>query len=131
MTETLHTAPKFETLLAGEARPDTGSVALTVATADGEKFGLEFDAKIVPATITALTSHLGQVVSALPENEQPNYQVLKTTEMGLAMNAQGELGLMLTLEGGGQLTLAMAKAYLPVLKAQIEDAIRIAEDPRH
>ncbi|SOE17480.1 hypothetical protein SAMN05877838_2380 [Hoeflea halophila] len=131
MTETMNKAPIFQTLVAGEARPDDGSVALVVATAKGEKFALEFDAKMVPATITALTSHLGQVVSALPENEQPNYQVLKTTRMGLAMNPQGELGLMLTLEGGGELTIAMNKAYLPVLKAQIEDAIRIAEDPRH
>ncbi len=131
MTEIVKTAPKFETLVAGEARPDNKSVALILATADGEKFGIEFDAKIVPATITAMTSHLGQVVSVLPENEQPNFQVLKTTEMGLAMNPQGELGLMLTLEGGGQLTLGLAKAYLPVLKEQIEDAIRIVEDPRH
>lgn len=131
MTETIHKAAKFETLVAGEARPDNQSVALVVATADGEKFALEFDAKVVPATITALTSHLGQVVATLPENEQPNYQVLKTSRMGLAMNPQGELGLMLTLEGGGELTIAMNKAYLPVLKAQIEDAIRIAEDPRH
>lgn len=131
MTDTINRAPKFEVVLAAEARPDDRSVALTVATAEGEKFALEFDARIVPATITALTSLLGQVVSTLPENEQPNFQVLKTTEMGLAMNAQGELGLMLTLEGGGQITLAMAKAYLPVLREQIEDAIRIAEDPRH
>ena len=131
MSDTINTAPKFEAVLAGEARTENSSVALTVATATGEKFGLEFDAKIVPAVITALTSHLGEVVSSLSDNEQPNYQVLKTTEMGLAMNAQGELGLMLTLEGGGQLTLGMAKAYLPVLKAQIEDAIRIADDPRH
>jgi len=131
VADTLNTAPKFEVVLAGEARPDNQSVAIAVATGDGEKFMLEFDAKIVPAVITAMTSHLGAVVSELPENEQPNYQVLQTSDIGLAMNDQGELGLMLTLEDGGQLTLALPKAYLPVLQAQIDDAIRFADDPRH
>ena len=114
-----------------EARPQNQSVMLTFGAEGGEKYGVELSAKIVPATITALTSLLGQAVSTLPEDEQPNFQVLKTTGMGLAMNPQGELGLMLTLEGGGQLTLGLAKNDLQILREQIEEAMRMAEDPKH
>ena len=127
----MNIAPKFEVVLSGEARQQNRSVALTFDTAGGEKFGIEFDAKIVPATITALASLLGQVVSTLPEEERPNFHVLKTTGMGLAMNPQGQMALVLTLEGGGELTLALAQADLPVLREQIEEATRIAEDSRH
>ena len=131
MAEKVNTAPKFEVVLSGEARQQNQSVALLLGTADKEKFSLEFDAKMVPATITALASLLGQVVSTLPEDEWPNYQVLKTTGMNLAMNEQGELAFMLTLEGGGELTLGLAKADLPKIREQIDDAIRISDDPRH
>lgn len=127
----MNTAPKFEVVLSGEARQQNQSVALTLGAADGEKFCLEFDAKIVPATITALASLMGQVVSTLPEDERPNFQVLKTTGMGLAMNQQGKMALVLTLEGGGELTLELAKADLPLLREQIEEAISISDDPRH
>ncbi|MEM5473443.1 hypothetical protein WNZ14_17060 [Hoeflea sp. AS60] len=131
MTENVHAAPKFEAVVSGEARPENRSVALLFGTADGEKYSLEFDARIVPATITALASLLGQVVSDLPEDDQPNFQVLKTTGMGLAMNPQGRLGLTLALEGGGEMTLELAKADLPVLREQIDEAISISEEPRH
>jgi len=39
--------------------------------------------------------------------------------------------VVLTLEGGGELTLALAQADLPVLSEQIEEAMRIAENSRH
>lgn len=66
MTDKPDTTPKAEVLLAGEARPQDRSVALSFGAAGGRTIGLELDAKIVPATITALASHLGQVMSALP-----------------------------------------------------------------
>lgn len=110
------TPPKLDILLAGEARPQSRSVALSFGAAGGGKIGIELDARIVRATITALASHLGQVMSTLPEEDWPNFQVLKTTSMGLAMNAAGELALALELEGGGQLTLGLAKGDLAVLR---------------
>ena len=69
MADKVNIAPKFEVVLSGEARQQNQSVALTFDTAGGEKFGIEFDAKIVPATITALASLLGQVVSTLPRGK--------------------------------------------------------------
>jgi hypothetical protein len=123
--------PKLEVLLAGEARPQDRSVALSFGAAGGETVGFELDAKIVPATITALASHLGQVMSSLPEEDWPNFQVLKTTTMGLAMNAAGELALALELEGGGQLTLGLAKGDLALLRDEIDEAMRIAGELRH
>lgn len=131
MADTIDTPPKLEILLAGEARPRNRSVALAFGVAGGGKVGFELDAKVVPATITALASHLGQVMATLPEEEWPNFQVLKTTAMGLAMNPQGELALALELEGGGQLTLGLAKGDLAVLRDEIDEAIRIAEGSRH
>ena len=85
----------------------------------------------MPATITALASHLGQVMSTLPEEDWPSFQVLKTTSLGLAMNGQGELALALELEGGGQLTLGLAKGDLALLRDEIDEAMRIAGDSRH
>lgn len=131
MADKTDTPPKLEILLAGEARPRDRTVALAFGTAGGGKVGLELDAKIVPATITALASHLGQVMSSLPEEDWPSFQVLKTTAMGLAMNAEGELALALELEGGGQLTLSLAKGDLAVLRDEIDEAMRIAGDLRH
>ena len=131
MADTTDTPPKLEILLAGEARPRDRTVALAFGAAGGGKVGIELDAKIVPATITALASHLGQVMSSLPEEEWPSFQVLKTTSMGLAMNPAGELALALELEGGGQLTLSLAKGDLAVLRDEIDEAMRIAGDLRH
>lgn len=131
MAENINTAPKLDIVLAGEARPQDKTVALAFGSTGGGKVRLEFDARIVPATITALASLLGQVVSDLDEDERPNFQVLKTTGMGLAMNAEGELALGLELEGGGQLTLGLAKGDLAILRDEIDEAIRIAEDLRH
>ncbi|WP_417434752.1 hypothetical protein [Hoeflea sp.] len=131
MAENINTAPILDIVLAGEARPQDKTVALAFGSAGGGKVRLEFDARIVPATITALASLLGQVVSDLDEDERPNFQVLKTTAMGLAMNGQGELALALELEGGGQLTLGLAKGDLAILRDEIDEAIRIAEDLRH
>jgi hypothetical protein len=107
------------------------SLALNYGAAGGGTIGIELDARVVPATITALTSLLGQVMSTLPEEEWPSFQVLKTTAMGLAMNAEGELALALELEGGGQLTLGLAKGDLAVLRDEIDEAMRIAGDSRH
>lgn len=131
MADTTDTPPKLEILLAGEARPQDRSVALAFGAVGGGKIGIELDAKIVPATITALAGHLGQVMSSLPEEEWPNFQVLKTTAMGLAMNAAGELALALELEGGGQLTLGLARGDLALLRDEIDEAMRIAGDQRH
>lgn len=39
--------------------------------------------------------------------------------------------VVLTLEGGGELTFALTQADLPVLREQIEEAMRIAENSRH
>ncbi|WP_461432658.1 hypothetical protein, partial [Hoeflea alexandrii] len=83
MADTPDTPPKLEILLSGEARPQNQSLALNYGVAGGENIGIELDARVVPATITALTSLLGQVMSTLPEEEWPNFQVLKTTAMGL------------------------------------------------
>ena len=131
VADTTDTPPKLDILLAGEARPQHRSVALSFGAAGGGKIGFELDAKIVPATITALASHLGQVMSSLPEEEWPSFQVLKTISMGLAMNGQGELALALELEGGGQLTLGLAKGDLALLRDEIDEAMRIAGDSRH
>jgi hypothetical protein len=128
VADTPDTPPKLETLLSGEARPQNQSLALNYGAAGGGTIGIELDARVVPATITALTSLLGQVMSTLPEEEWPNFQVLKTTAMGLAMNAEGELALALELEGGGQLTLGLAKGDLAVLRDEIDEAMRIAGD---
>jgi ubiquinone biosynthesis protein UbiJ len=94
-----------------------------MGTADKKRFGLEFDASVVPAVIAALVGLLGKVVSTLPEGSRPNPQVLQTTGMTLAMNEQGEMGLVLALEGGAELTLAMPTSDLPKLRDQIEEAI--------
>ena len=83
------------------------------------------------ATIAALASHLGQVMASLPEEEWPNFQVLKTTTMGLAMNAADELALAPEVEGGGQLTLGLAKGDLALLRDEIDEAMRIAGDQRY
>lgn len=127
MPEIVNTAPTFEVVLSGEARPANKSVALLFGTADKKKYGLEFSASVVPATITALTSLLGQVVSTLPEEERPNPQVLRTVGMTLAMNAQSEAALVLTMEGGGELTLSLATNDLPRLREQIEEAIQVTD----
>jgi hypothetical protein len=123
VAEIVNTAPKFDVLLSGEPRPQNKSVAILMGTADKKRFGLEFDASVVPAVITALVGLLGKVVSTLPEGSRPNPQVLQTTGMTLAMNEQGEMGLVLALEGGAELTLAMPTSDLPKLRDQIEEAI--------
>ncbi|MHB1104222.1 MAG: hypothetical protein ACYC0C_15915 [Devosia sp.] len=127
MAEFVNTAPAFEVILSAEARPHRKSVALLFGTADRKKFGIEFSAAVVPATITALASLLGQVVSSLPEEERPNPQVLRTTGMTLAMNEQGGMGLVLSFEGGGELTLAMPTSDLPKLRDQILEAIEASD----
>ena len=131
MADPVDTAQTLNVLLSGEARPAERGIRLGFATEGGEQLALTFPAKVVPATISALASLLGQVVSDLPEEEQPNFQVLKTTGMGLAMNPEGRFALILTLEGGGELTLALAPADLHALRDQIDEAISIADDPRH
>lgn len=126
MSEIVNTAPKFVVVLSGESRPQNQSVAILMGTADKKKFGLEFDASVVPAAVTALIGLLGKVVSALPTDQQPPPQVLKTVGMTLAMNADGQIGFVYNLEGGAELTFQIKEADLPALRGQIDEAIEFA-----
>lgn len=131
MSEIVNTAPKFVTLLAGEARPENKSVAILMGTADREKFGLEFDAAAAPAVITALAGLLGKAVSALPVDQRPKGQALQTTGMAFGVNEHGQPGIILALEGGGELTLALTLSDLPALKEMIDQALEAADLKKH
>jgi hypothetical protein len=126
VAEIINTAPRFNMLGSGEARVAARSVALLFGTADRKKFGVEFGVEIIPATITALATLLGKVVSSLPEADRPNPVVLTTESMTLAMNERSEAALVLGMQGGGELTLAMPAEALPALRDQILEAIEIS-----
>jgi hypothetical protein len=130
LTEIINTAPRFNALGAAEARVAARSVAVLFGTADHKKYGLEFGVEIVPATITTLASLLGKVVSSLPPAERPDPVVLTTEAMTLAMNEKAEVALVLALQGGGELTLAMPSDSLPVLRDQILEAIEASSRDR-
>lgn len=131
MAEIVNTAPKFMTLLAGESRPESTSVAILLGTADREKFGLEFDARVAPAVITALAGLLGKAVSALPADQRPAGQALQTTGMAFGVNEHGQPGIILALEGGGELTLALTLSDLPALKEMIDQAFETVDLKKH
>jgi hypothetical protein len=131
VAEIVNTAPKFVSILGAEARPENTSVAVLLGTAEREQFGLEFDAGVAPAVIAALTGLLGQVVSALPEDQRPEPQVLQTTGMGFGLNEHGQPGIILSLEGGAELTLALTLSDLPALKEMVEQALEAADRKPH
>jgi hypothetical protein len=127
LSDIVNTAPKFVSLLAGEARTANNSVALLLGTADRQKFGLEFDARAAPAVIAALAGLLGKVISSLPEDERPTGQALQTTGMAFGVNEQGQPGIILYLEGGAELTLALTLSDLPALKEMVDGALEAAD----
>lgn len=130
LAEIVNTAPRFCVLGSGEARVAKRSVALLFGTEDRKRFGIEFGAEIVPATITALASLLGKLTSSLPEEDRPDPVILTTESMTLAMNENAEVALVLGLQGGGELTLAMPSESLPVLRDQILEAIEVSRRDR-
>ncbi|MEX0957276.1 MAG: hypothetical protein WD800_04050 [Dehalococcoidia bacterium] len=131
MAEIVNTAPKFVTLLAGEARPESTSVAILLGTAGKETFGLEFDARVAPAVIAALAGLLGEAVSALPADRRPKGQALQTTGMAFGVNEHGQPGIILTLEGGAELTLALTLSDLPALREMIDQALESIDQRTH
>jgi hypothetical protein len=131
VAEIVNTAPKFVTVLAGEARPKSTSVAILLGTADREKFGLEFDAVVAPAVIAALAGLLGKVVSALTVEERPSQQILQTTGMAFGMNELGQPGIVLSLEGGAELQLALTLSDLPALREMIDQTLEAADMRQH
>ncbi|MBO6718082.1 MAG: hypothetical protein JJ913_09015 [Rhizobiaceae bacterium] len=132
MAEIVNTAPKFVSMLGAEARPENASVAILLGTAERQKFGLEFDAGVAPAVIAALSGLLGKVASALPADQRPQQQVLQTTGMAFGINEQGQPGIILSLEGGAELMLALTLSDLPALKEMVDQALEAADlDQRH
>ncbi|WP_127520093.1 hypothetical protein [Mesorhizobium sp. Z1-4] len=127
MTEIVNTAPKFVRVLSGEARPESKSVALLLGTADREMFGLEFDAGVAPAVIAALASLVGKATEHLPGNERPSSQALQTTGMTFGLNEHGQPGIILALEGGGEIALALTLSDLPMLKQMIDETLAAEE----
>ena len=127
MTEIVNTAPKFVRVLGGEARPDSKSIALLLGTADRQKFGLEFDAGVAPAVIAALAGLVGKATEHLPVEERPSGQALQTTGMAFGLNEHGQPGIILALECGGELALALTLSDLPTLKEMIDQTLEASE----
>ncbi|MBO6727218.1 MAG: hypothetical protein JJ911_16295 [Rhizobiaceae bacterium] len=127
MTEIVNTAPKFVRVLSGEARPNNKSVALLLGTEAMEKFGLEFDVGVAPAVIAALASLVGKATEDMPREERPTTQALQTTGMAFGLNDHGQPGIILSLEGGGEIALALTLSDLPTLREMIDNTLEAEE----
>ncbi len=131
MTDITNTAPKFVRLLAGEPRPANTSVALLLGTADRQMFGLEFDSAVVPAVIGALAGLAGKAAPEVADGERAPAQALQTTGMAFGVNEHGQPGIILQLEGGAELAIALTPSDLPALKEMIDEAFEAADSQKH
>jgi hypothetical protein len=131
MPETVMRAPRFEVVLTSGIDKAAEAVFVTFGSADKKKFQLDFSLKCVPLAIAALGAEGSKLAATYPVGRTPDLQGIRMSGTQLAMKDDGTVTLLLRLQSGAELPLEFQQKDLTRLRAQIDEAVQLADKKGH
>ena len=83
------------------------------------------------ALIVVLQAAWNELAADLRDDKRPVVQTLPVSSVEVAHNEEGQVALLLMLQGGGELPLLAEPSALEYLRGQLDEAIAAARDRRH
>jgi hypothetical protein len=112
------TAPRFDYVLQSKTDTAGNTVRLLFLGRDQKKYAVELSAQCAGLTIAATSAHLGQILAAMPPDEQPPpTQPVVVAGVRAGMRDNGLAGLTVVLENGAEMTLEFQRDDLVRLSA--------------
>ena len=124
-------AAEFESLHSCNAEESPGYITVRFIGADDNLYRIQISRKIVGLTVVAIAGQAGKTSSSAmyPETRETDVQHLRWTGLRPMIDPQGRPAVMLVLEGGLELGLAVAPDALAALKNDIGRLEEIVQPP--
>lgn len=121
----------LEAIVGSTSCRGSSSVTLTFRDAQDRSLNVVFAGAVIPAVIAALAARLNEIVDGVDHADRPALQTLQSSHVGLSMNDQGQIALLIGLEGAGELPIQLQSEQLAPLRDELEEAMKAIDPSRH